>query len=135
MEHTKSFVMSEFTNPSGEIVFRLSGWLDGKRIHKNCPTRAEAPPGYLQRLEELLGLAFDALGASDEAVRQHPHIPRALDRELLRRLAPGTFGQLTATFCGKGLRVGGIGLGPLHSVDAFTLQNPIGSAPHSAGGA
>lgn len=42
MAHTKSFVISEFTNPSGEIVYRVSGWLDGKRIRKNFPTRAEA---------------------------------------------------------------------------------------------
>ena len=33
MTHTKAFVISEFTNPSGEIVFRVTGWLDalGKR--------------------------------------------------------------------------------------------------------
>src|SRR5579871_1704758 len=37
-----TFDISEFTNPSGEIVFRVSGWLDGKRIRKNFPTRTEA---------------------------------------------------------------------------------------------
>jgi hypothetical protein len=37
-----AFAISEFTNPSGEIVYRVSGWLDGKRIRKNFPTRAEA---------------------------------------------------------------------------------------------
>ena len=34
--------ISEFTNPSGEIVFRVTCWLDGKRIRKNFPTRADA---------------------------------------------------------------------------------------------
>jgi len=42
MNPNSSFVISQFTNPSGEIVFRLSGWLDGKRIRKNFPTRTEA---------------------------------------------------------------------------------------------
>lgn len=42
MNQTNPFVISEFTNPSGEIVFRVSGWLAGKRIRKNCPSRAEA---------------------------------------------------------------------------------------------
>jgi integrase len=42
MNRNNSFVISQFTNPSGEVVFRVSGWLDGKRIRKNFPTRAEA---------------------------------------------------------------------------------------------
>jgi len=42
MKQASAFVISEFTNPSGEIVFRVSGWLAGKRIRKNFPTRAEA---------------------------------------------------------------------------------------------
>jgi len=42
MKQKNSFVISEFTNPSGEIVFRVSGWLDGKRIRKNVESRAEA---------------------------------------------------------------------------------------------
>ena len=41
MKHLK-FVIKEFTNPSGEVVFRISGWLDGKRIRQNFPTYAEA---------------------------------------------------------------------------------------------
>jgi hypothetical protein len=31
MKLPASFVISEFTNPSGEVVFRVSGQLDGKR--------------------------------------------------------------------------------------------------------
>ena len=42
MSQAPQFVISEFTNPSGEIVFRLTGWLDGKRIRKNFKTRVEA---------------------------------------------------------------------------------------------
>ena len=41
MKHVK-FVIKEFTNPSGEVVFRVSGWLDGKRVRKNLPSREEA---------------------------------------------------------------------------------------------
>ena len=42
MSQAPQFVISEFTNPSGEIAFRLTGWLDGKRIRKNLPSLAEA---------------------------------------------------------------------------------------------
>jgi integrase len=39
---TSSFSISEVTNPSGEIVYRVSGWLDGMRVRKNFPSRPEA---------------------------------------------------------------------------------------------
>lgn len=42
MNQTASFVITPFTNPSGEIVFRVTGWLDGQRVRKNFRTRAEA---------------------------------------------------------------------------------------------
>ena len=42
MAHTTAFVVSEFTNPSGEIVYRVSGTLAGNRIRKNFSSRAEA---------------------------------------------------------------------------------------------
>ena len=42
MNPKHSFVISQFTNPSGEVVFRVSGWLDGKRVRKNFSTRPEA---------------------------------------------------------------------------------------------
>jgi hypothetical protein len=42
MSQAPQFVISEFTNPSGEIVFRLTGWLEDLRIRKNFPSRAEA---------------------------------------------------------------------------------------------
>jgi integrase len=42
MNQVTPFVISEFANPSGEIVYRVSGWLDGKRLRKNFTTRIEA---------------------------------------------------------------------------------------------
>jgi hypothetical protein len=42
MKHKNPFVISKFTNPSGNIVFQLHARLDGKRFRKNFPTRAEA---------------------------------------------------------------------------------------------
>ncbi len=42
MNQTASFVITPFTNPSGEIVFRVTGWLDGQRVRNNFRTRAEA---------------------------------------------------------------------------------------------
>jgi hypothetical protein len=42
MKHATPFVISKFTNPSGEIVFQLYARIDGKRFRKNFPTRAEA---------------------------------------------------------------------------------------------
>src|SRR5476651_482772 len=42
MNQPTPFVVSEFTNPSGDVVFRISGWLAGKRIRKDFVTRAEA---------------------------------------------------------------------------------------------
>ena len=42
MSQAAQFVISEFTNPSWEVVFRVTGWLDGKRIRKNRRPEAEA---------------------------------------------------------------------------------------------
>jgi len=42
MKKTSPFVISEFTNPSGEIVYRLYARIDGQRIRKNFSTLAEA---------------------------------------------------------------------------------------------
>lgn len=42
MKAESAFVISPFTNTSGEIVFRVAGSLDGKRIRKNFSNRAEA---------------------------------------------------------------------------------------------
>lgn len=42
MKQESKFAISEFRNPSGELVHRVSGWLDGKRIRRNFATRKEA---------------------------------------------------------------------------------------------
>jgi integrase len=42
MNPVAPFLITTFTNPSGEIVFRVAGWLDGKRVRKNFKNRAEA---------------------------------------------------------------------------------------------
>ena len=42
MKSVSAFAITTFTNPSGEIVFRVSGYLCGQRVRKNIATRAEA---------------------------------------------------------------------------------------------
>ncbi len=42
MKHAAQFCIIPFTNPSGEIVFRVTGMLAGKQVRKNFKTRAEA---------------------------------------------------------------------------------------------
>ncbi len=89
MNQTNPFVISEFTNPSGEIVFRLSGWLDGKRIRKNFPTRVEAEAERqvleVQRLQGETGirtavtrLTEDQLQEAESAFHRLDGLPRSL---------------------------------------------------------
>ena len=42
MKQVTPFVISEFTNPSGKIVFQLYARIDGQRFRKNFQTRTEA---------------------------------------------------------------------------------------------
>jgi integrase len=60
MKTKRSFVISQFTNPSGEVVCRVTGWLDGKRVRKNFATRAEAEAERqileVQRLQSETGI-------------------------------------------------------------------------------
>ena len=74
MNQINNFVISEFTNPSGEIVFRVSGWLDGKRIRKNFPTRAEAQAERqaleLAELQGESGMRAAATRLADEQLRE-----------------------------------------------------------------
>ena len=42
MKTNSPFVISEFTNPSGGVVFQLYARIDGNRFRKNFPSRAEA---------------------------------------------------------------------------------------------
>lgn len=89
MNQEAPFVISEFTNPSGEIVFRVSGWLDGKRVRKNFPTRAEAKAESdvleIQRLQGETGvrravtrLTEDELHEAEAVVRRLAGRPHSL---------------------------------------------------------
>ena len=42
MKQENPYVISEFTNPSGKMVFQVCARINGKRFRKNFPTRAEA---------------------------------------------------------------------------------------------
>lgn len=74
MNHSSSFVISEFTNPSGEIVYRVTGYQDGKRVRKNFPTRAEAEAERqvreIQKLQTASGVRVAATRLSDEQLKE-----------------------------------------------------------------
>ncbi len=73
MAQAKSFVVSQFTNPSEEVVFRVSGWLDGSRIRRNFPSRAEADAERLsleiQRLQADSGVRPALTRMNEEQIR------------------------------------------------------------------
>ena len=74
MSQASQFIISEFTNPSGEIVFRVTGWLDGTRIRKNFPTRAEASAERqaleIQRLQAETGIRTTATRLTDAQLHE-----------------------------------------------------------------
>ena len=74
MSQASQFINSEFTNPSGEIVFRVTGWLDGTRIRKNFPTRAEASAERqaleIQRLQAETGIRTTATRLTDAQLHE-----------------------------------------------------------------
>lgn len=53
MKQENPYVISEFTNPSGKIVFQVYARIDGKRFRKNFPTRAEA-----EAERQILGIQY-----------------------------------------------------------------------------
>lgn len=53
MKRENPYVISEFTNPSGKIVFQVYARIDGKRFRKNFPTRAEA-----EAERQILGIQY-----------------------------------------------------------------------------
>jgi len=83
MSQTPQFVISEFTNPSGEIVFRLTGWLDGMRIRKNFPSRAEASAERqtleIQSVQSTTGVRTTATRLSDEQLHEAEALFRRMD--------------------------------------------------------
>ena len=74
MSQASQFIISEFTNPSGEIVFRVTGWLDGTRIRKNFPTRAEASAERqaleIQRVKAETGIRTTATRLTDAQLHE-----------------------------------------------------------------
>jgi len=74
MKQESAFDISTFTNPSGEIVFRVSGWLDGKRVRKNFPTRPEAEAERqvleVQRLQGDTGIRTAVTRLTDEQLHE-----------------------------------------------------------------
>ena len=74
MKSPASFVISEFTNPSGEVVFRVSGQLDGKRIRKNYTTRTEAQAERqtleIARIQAEFGVRTAATRLTDDQLKE-----------------------------------------------------------------
>jgi integrase len=74
MKQVPAFVILEFTNPSGEIVFRVSGWSDGKRVRKNFATRADAEAERqvleIQRLQTDAGVRVAATRLTAEQLQE-----------------------------------------------------------------
>ena len=83
MNPNSSFVISQFTNPSGEIVFRVSGWLDGKRVRKNFPTRPEAEAERqvleVQRLQGETGIRTAVTRLVDDQLHEAEAVFRRLN--------------------------------------------------------
>jgi site-specific recombinase XerD len=76
MKHSEksAFIISEFGNPSGQIVFRVSGWLEGTRVRKNFATRKEAEAERqlldIQRLQSDTGIRVAATRLDDAQLRE-----------------------------------------------------------------
>ena len=73
MKQNTAFVISEFTNPSGDVVFRVSGSLNGMRIRRNFSSRAEADAERqildVQRLQSETGIRTAATRLTDEQLK------------------------------------------------------------------
>jgi integrase len=74
MKNKSPFVISEFTNPSGKIVFQLYARLAGKRFRKNFPTRTEAEAERqvqeVQLLQRETGIRAAATRLTDEQLHE-----------------------------------------------------------------
>jgi integrase len=89
MKQVTPFVISEFTNPSGKIVFQLYARIDGQRFRKNFQTRVEAEAerqvqevSWLQRdtgtRAAVTRLNEDQLHEAEAAFRRIANLPRSL---------------------------------------------------------
>jgi hypothetical protein len=74
MNQATSFVVTEFTNPSGEVVYRVSGWDNGRRTRKNFPTRQEAEAERqvreIARLQSQSGVRVAATRLTDPQLQE-----------------------------------------------------------------
>lgn len=86
MNHAAKFIISEFTNPSGEIVFRVTGWLDGKRVRKNFPNRAEAEAERqvleIQLVQKETGIRTAATRLTDDQLHEAETVFRLLNAQV-----------------------------------------------------
>jgi len=91
MKPKNPFVISQFTNPSREIVFRVSGWLDGQRVRKNFPTRPEAEAERqvleIQRLQGETGIRPAVTRLTEDQL----HEAEAVFRRLASHARPLSF--------------------------------------------
>src|SRR5882672_11371296 len=89
MKANTPYSISEFTNPSGKIVFQLYAFIDGKRFRKNFKTRAEAEAerqirevNFLQRdsgaRAAVTRLSEDQLHEAESLFRRVTGLPRSL---------------------------------------------------------
>lgn len=82
MKHVSPFVISEFTNPSGNIVFQLYARLDGQRFRKNFPTREEAEAERqiqeIQLLQRETGIRAAATRLTDEQLHEAESVFRRI---------------------------------------------------------
>jgi len=86
MNETNPFVISQFTNPSGEIVFRVEGHLDGRRVRRNFHSRAEADAAFLH----LKGAALSLLEYLECGLANYRG---AQQQKALARLCPNICGS------------------------------------------
>src|SRR5450432_3927660 len=89
-----SFVISKFTNPSGDIVFRVAGQIAGKRVRKNLPTseEAEAERSVLELQKLQVETDIGARAAITRLSDNQLHEAESVFRRLLGS-------PLTLTFC------------------------------------
>jgi integrase len=91
MKHTSPFVISEFTNPSGGIVFQLYARLDGKRFRKNFPTREEAEAERQVQEVRLLQLETGIRAAATRLTDEQLHEAESMFRRVAGHAHPLTF--------------------------------------------
>jgi hypothetical protein len=91
MKHKSPFVISDFTNPSGNIVFQLYASLDGKRFRNNFPTRAEAKRQVqeVHWLQRETGIRAAATRSTDEQLHEAESVFRRVAGQLFVEQAQG----------------------------------------------